>query len=365
MQKNILFTVLVLFITLSIQSQTKSYSLKANLDNIKLNMNGNELEEKLPFSTQKSDTLLIQLGFESLDLRLDTDMDSVRLFLKKDQSAFVSIQKEGMRPLLLKICNGVDLLNIGFDVTSQNTELKFAYEKNINNPYLQRLRTDYSLDSITAPAKNDIERVQLVSSWVHNLWQHDGYNQPAKNDALYILEEVKKGERFRCVEYGIVTTACLNALDLPSRTLSLKTKDAETTPSGAGHVVMEVFLKDMKKWIMVDPQMDAIPFSEGVPLNAVEFQKVMTDKKELTVESSDPEFSQAQYEAWIYPYLYYFSYPFDNRENMPADKVIRYKGKTQIMLVPKGAKNPTVFQIKYPINNCIYTNSILDFYNIP
>jgi hypothetical protein len=35
------------------------------------------------------------------------------------------------------------------------------------------------------------------------------------------------------------------------------------------------------------------------------------------------------------------------------------------MLVPLGAKNPTVFQIKYPLDYLIYTNSLKDFYQIP
>lgn len=365
MRKVILPTILALFLTIALQAQTtRNYSLKANMDDIRLDMNGDVINEKIPFSPEKGDTLLVQLYMDSLDFRINTDIDSLHILLHKDDNALVTIEKEGMHPIILNILNGIETVNLEFD-SSRNPKLKFAYEKGYGNPYLQKLKTDYNLDSIAAPAKNDIERVKLISSWVHNLWQHDGDNQPEKSDAIYILEEVKKGKRYRCVEYGIVTTACLNALGLPSRTLSLKTKDAETTPYGAGHVVMEVFLKDMNKWIMVDPQMDAIPYSEGKPLNAVEFQRAMTEKKDLVIESGDPEFIQGQYEGWIYPYLYYFSYSFDNRENIPAAEVIKYNDKTQIMLVPIGAKEPTVFQLKYPIDYCIYSNSISDFYNIP
>jgi hypothetical protein len=35
------------------------------------------------------------------------------------------------------------------------------------------------------------------------------------------------------------------------------------------------------------------------------------------------------------------------------------------MLVPIGATNPTIFQIKNKIDYCIYTNSLNDFYESP
>ena len=230
---------------------------------------------------------------------------------------------------------------------------------------MERLKKEYPIDSVAAKGKTDLEKVQSISSWVHKLWKHDGYNAPEKNDALYILEEVKKGQQFRCVEYGIVTTACLNAIGLPSRTLALKRKDVETTPSGAGHVVMEVFLNDFNKWVMVDPQWDAIFCLNYIPLNAVELQKAITEKKDIQILSDDKELNPNQYIAWIYPYLYYFSHKFDNRENIPKEDKIKINGKSDIMLVPIGATNPTIFQRKFPIDYCIYTHSLIDFYSKP
>lgn len=59
-------------------------------------------------------------------------------------------------------------------------------------------------------------------NWVHHQWRHDGGNEPIKNDAISILEEARTGKNFRCVEYGTVVTACLNAVGLNSRVLGLK-----------------------------------------------------------------------------------------------------------------------------------------------
>lgn len=359
----------VIFVIMTIASlhaqNNKIYTVKTNSENVRIIVNGSESEESIPFNANRSDTIQLSINVDPLCLEIQTDIDSLKLLIPVDLKYVFNIRKETMQPFVLIINHGLEIDSISFDKAEQDFKFKFAYEKGTDNPYLQKLRAKYPIDSIAAIGKTDIEKVRHIASWVHNLWQHDGMNEPKQSDALYILDQVRQGQRFRCVEYGIVTTACLNAIGLPSRTLSLKTKNVETTPSGAGHVVMEVFLKDLNKWVMVDPQWDAIPYLENTPLNAVEFQEAITQKKNIDIKSSDIEFNKFQYEAWIYPYLYYFSCKFDNRENIPKEARITINGKTDLMLVPLGAKEPTVFQRRFSINYCIYTNSLSDFYSNP
>lgn len=250
-----------------------------------------------------------------------------------------------------------------FDTKSTNN-LKFSYEQNKDNKYLDLLLSKYRIDTLITNAKSDTEKAFKILNWVHRQWAHDGNNEPKKNDAISILEEVKEGKNFRCVEYGIVATACLNAVGLKARTLGLKTKDVETRQYGAGHVLLEVYLKDLQKWVLLDGQWDAMPFLKNIPLNAVEFQKAISENyNELEVRTSSG-LSKRNYVEWVYPYLYYFNISFDNREgtNIKRQQV---KDKNQLMLVPIGAKQPTIFQIKYPLDDCIYTNSLNDFYGEP
>lgn len=197
--------------------------------------------------------------------------------------------------------------------------MKFWYEQNNNNEYLNLLRSKYPIDSLIKDTKTDTEKTLKILHWVHNQWQHNGNNEPRKRDAISILEEVKEGKNFRCVEYSIVATACLNAVGLKARTLGLQTKDVETRQYGAGHVVVEVFLNDLKKWVLIDGQWDAMPVLNGIPLNAVEFQKAIAKNfKELEIKTSS-DLSKNHYIDWIYPYLYYFVIPFDNREGTNND----------------------------------------------
>lgn len=93
-----------------------------------------------------------------------------------------------------------------------------------------------------------------------------------KKDTYFILEQAKKGERFRCTEYSLVASECLKTLGCKVRSLGLMTKEIDEVNSGAGHVANEVFVPDLDKWIFIDPQYDIIATENRIPLNAVELK---------------------------------------------------------------------------------------------
>lgn len=257
------------------------------------------------------------------------------------------------------------------DVTFTNDikpNYKFAYSDTTGNEYLRKLQVNYGLDTLTQNANNQFGKVLLVLNWTHQQWKHSGSNEPKKSDALSILEEAKAGKNFRCVEYGIVSAAALNSIGLPARVIGLKTRDVEKIKYGAGHVAAEVYIPELKKWVLLDGQFNAIPMLNDVPLNSVELkQAVLANKPELKIVSikgvaNDSE--KARYLSFVSKYLFYFDVNFDNRIG-ETDSKLKVNDKTKLMLVPLKAKIPTVFQRKYPINYCEYTNSITDFYKEP
>ncbi len=216
--------------------------------------------------------------------------------------------------------------------------------------YLEQLRTEFQLDALAQDCESDYQTVKAVTNWVHNRWQHDSSNQPAQSDPIYILREAATGQRFRCVEYGIVISGCLQALGIESRILALKTRDCETRASGAGHVATEAYLPDLDKWVFADGQANAIPELDGVPLNAVEFQQALArNDPALALPGLSPADAMA-YRKGVAQYLYYFDVSTEGEH---------------IMLDPLGAKQPTVFQRKYPISVTEYTHSVKAFYAPP
>jgi hypothetical protein len=255
-----------------------------------------------------------------------------------------------------------------FDLISENEEINFFYPEE-DNLYLKELNKRFQLDQKVESAKNTLEKVVIITKWVNSLWKHDGYNQPIKPDPLSILEEVKQGKNFRCTEFSIVACACLNAIGIPTRTVSLKTKDVETREVGAGHVVVESFIYEENKWIIADPQFNVVATNKyNIPLNSFEIQELLTNEEVINF-ISEPKLNfepldTTEYLKWIYPYLFYADIPFDVRYELEKPK-IKINEKLKLILVPKGEKNPTVFQKTMTIDYCVYTNSIKDFYKKP
>jgi hypothetical protein len=232
-----------------------------------------------------------------------------------------------------------------------------------NDPNMVKLREKYDLEGLVCKAVDDYEKLGLILAWVHKRWEHHGNNKPSKSDPLTILKEASEGKRFRCVEYAIVVAGCARSLGMPSRRLALKRPDVETAESGAGHVVAEVWLNQFNKWVFVDGQWGAMAEMNGVPLNAVEFQDAIARKATGLKIRFASEGVEEDYIEWIVPYLYYLDFELDQRfyindygkrkDTLPHSKV---------MLVPKGAKKPKIFQMKYPIKNCTYISNPKTFY---
>jgi hypothetical protein len=246
-------------------------------------------------------------------------------------------------------------------------DLVFKYPDTLNNSYLRQLKNDYDLLKLTENKIEDIDKVLSVLNWTHNQWRHNGSNEPSKNDALTILKEARDGKMFRCVEYGIVSSTALQSLNFKARVLGLKTADVETKKYGAGHVLAEVWMPQFDKWVLIDGQFNLMPILENIPLNAVEFQQAISDNKNYKLIDINGEVSMKRrksYLSFIFDYLYYIDTKFDNR-NVPSNERMLYEGKASLMLVPLGAKKPSIFQIKYPLDNMVYTNSINDFYQKP
>lgn len=243
--------------------------------------------------------------------------------------------------------------------TTPDTGQEYTFRHSApTEPYLTTLRTTYRLDSVVAGNTTDLARVQALCAWVSQQWKHNGSNTPRQSDPASILQEAAQGKQFRCVEYGIVLSGALASLGIPSRVLALKMADVETRKVGAGHVLTEVWLRDQRKWVLVDGQWDVIPFLGGVPLNAVELQKALAERAPGFTVQSPRGTTAKQYARWILPYLYYFDTSFDQRFGVKHEP-------GALMLVPAGASNPTVFQRKYPLSNLTYTNSVASFYAPP
>jgi hypothetical protein len=258
--------------------------------------------------------------------------------------------------------------SVSFDNEPTDDQLSVIYPDPKMDSYLRELRETYKLESLIDNAQTETEKALTILEWTNKQWAHNGNNEPSKADALTILKEASTGNMFRCVEYGIVSTDALLSVGLRARVVSLKSKDAETCKTGAGHVLAEVWLSDYNKWALIDGQYNMMPMLNKVPLNAVEFQEAIVNKRPFQLvnrKGEIPKKERKRYLQFIPHYLYFFDINFDNRRNLLSEDRYLYKGKDLLMLVPKGAKHPKIFQRKFDIGNVYYTNSASDFYRRP
>lgn len=250
---------------------------------------------------------------------------------------------------------------------AENANYSFVYQNMDNSPGLVTLMSLYRLDSVVDPGNSEFENMLHLLNWTNGRFKHDGSNNPSQPNTLTILREASEGSRFTCVEYAMVLRTVLASHDFEARVVGLMTKDVETTRYGAGHVLTEVWSSQYDKWFLLDPQFNIVPYLDNVPLNAVEFQNAIAQKKDFQLIDINGRVSKKRarrYLSFITPYLYYIDTRFDQRE-VPFDSLLRVNGKTALMLVPIGGKNPTVFQRNTRINWVEYTNNINDFYRKP
>lgn len=252
-----------------------------------------------------------------------------------------------------------EIFILEFDTIS-NKKYDLIYKDNSNSRELKVLRQEFKLDSLVKNCKTDFEKLTVIQSWVQSRWKHNGENVPAKSDALFILREAEKGQQFRCVEYSIVASQCLQSLGFIVRGLGLMAKDINNVKSGGGHVANEVYLKDLKKWVFIDPQYDIITTYNGNPLNAIELQRCLSNNLSYDIINPNKTISKEEYQKWIGPYLYYFMTSLKGERIGIWDRIVG--NKKQLTLYPIGAVKPKYFQNLIRLNNSYYTNSTTDFY---
>jgi hypothetical protein len=244
------------------------------------------------------------------------------------------------------------------DTPEVNFEFKYPVE---DDPIFSELRN--IADIKLSPTTTELEQCKTVIGYAHNLFAHNGDNEPSSFDPLTIIKEAKAGKSFRCVEYSLLATALLWAYGVPSRMIGLKTSDVETREYGAGHVVIEFWSRERQKWIMCDVQAGIILKADDALLSAFELGQKINQKQPLDYVLVDhsrfiagPYDNKPSYVEWVGEYLYFFDTPIETIF-APIDK-----RKEQIaMLVPLNVAPPKMFQGMFKMN-AVYTHSVIDFY---
>jgi hypothetical protein len=156
------------------------------------------------------------------------------------------------------------------------------------------------LELIPRPAGTAWETAISLLGWVSRRWRHANAHMDV-DDAVSCLERVAAGERFACVEYGLVLSQALNAVGIPSRRLSLRQRQKHVG-LGRGHVVSEAWIDDWNRWVVLDGQNGWFwTGADGIPLGMLELQKLQhagAPTPAVTVVTGQ-EFARAEVDSWF------------------------------------------------------------------
>lgn len=125
---------------------------------------------------------------------------------------------------------------------------------------------------------SELELCTTLMDWVNKQWVHDGWNNAGSLKSIEILCNAKKGERYRCVEYGKVLSDILKSMGIVSRVVSLQSEDVAYGGAGSGHVASEVWINEFNKWVFMDPQYNMWFLYKNKPLS---YYDLYTLKKEF------------------------------------------------------------------------------------
>ncbi len=234
--------------------------------------------------------------------------------------------------LLTAGCMPRPIMNFEYDPSGEPQELRYIFQ-DPEGVYLTTLREDYGLLSRTAAAGSDLERSAILCEWVHGLWEHHPENVPSKGDPLTILWEAEEAEGFRTIEYAVVLSGALQSVAIPARFITMHSHDIEQTMDA--HVVVEAYLRDEQRWIMLDPRRNRIPMHDGTALSVLQLQEQMSESpREITYYRTG---SDRSYTRWIREYLYYFH---TNQDSRLHTEMYAYKN---LMLVPQNLPTPRYY----------------------
>jgi hypothetical protein len=142
---------------------------------------------------------------------------------------------------------------------------------------------------------------EQLLAWVANRWRYSPTTYFGPPDANMILDRVAAGGRFGAVEYAIVLSQALNALEIPARRLVLFADGYHARPD-ASHQVTEAWIDDLGKWVLLDGRNGAIwRDRDDTPLGSLELQRryQAADRPPFTRTGTGQDFEVPDAETWF------------------------------------------------------------------
>lgn len=206
---------------------------------------------------------------------------------------------------------------------------------------------------------NELSRLAKLKRWVVENASGKGKNLPGRlYDNLNCIDIIRKakedGYSLNCRYLSYVYMQLAIFLGFRTRwvmCLPMDLRDDEC------HCVVEVYSKDLKKWIVVDAALDLFYFSEkGIPLNLLEMRKMLIERNKLKFFSPNKDYSCFVQNYWK-KNIFRFKYLINNKINALSLTEIKFaclNPKDFILKDKKFLQNGKKYELNYFYNDRIF-----------
>jgi len=162
--------------------------------------------------------------------------------------------------------------------TEGKKEIHFSYDN--NHPKFCLLKSTYPIEAIAGDG-DDFSKAANLLHWVSGHTYHKAdYDGTISNNSLDLLNySYDKGSLYgiNCVALATILSECLLSIGLKARRVFLM----PCSPyDGDNHVVTHVYIREMKKWVMLDPTFNAFFSNEqGEYLSLLDIRNYLANQE--------------------------------------------------------------------------------------
>ena len=245
----------------------------------------------------------------------------------------------------LNIYSGILANNMEF-ASGNNEEIKYEF----NLKQFKELKEKYQLEKIAGSGSDFTRSLKLLKYLAPRLTHSSWYDNSIKCNALRLLEYSLNNPNhgINCLNKSKILEECCLAIGIYARRVGIMPYSPFDFDN---HVVTEIYDRNLKKWIMLDPTTNGYFIDEKMnPLSLLEMRNKFANDEKITFITSKDKLLIENFEKYYDKYIEVNSYICKNLFYFTIDQDSTF-GVTNrtLQFAPKGfsIKNKTLKNLKY------------------
>ena len=170
------------------------------------------------------------------------------------------------------VCTRVPVLNVSDRAVFTARSLAGFIRQNPAAPKMRAFRTEVA--SVIKPNMSDLETAIAIRNWCRSQQTGDwGTIDISSEDPKLLLDRQRRGISGACRRFAYVFAGALLAAGLDCRVVMVS---PTVYKSNSGHTIVEVWISELSKWVVMDSMYNAMLLVDGEPASLLEVHEVLT-----------------------------------------------------------------------------------------